>query len=181
MTSFVKKTLKQAHAKLVDRLIVKSRIMDASLSNQRLIAQTLDSESPYMTEFPCPAGSSETSSTIEEAQSSPGFPPPDGTPRQSSGFPTPSNPNFRDNANFEDNSLYPKSLSVRSSSTGCFAGSERRSYHGPAGGRISWQNLNSGASKNSYRNSDESYQMILSDSERPVHMGRQRLQLAELE
>ncbi|KAE8450545.1 hypothetical protein EG329_006276 [Mollisiaceae sp. DMI_Dod_QoI] len=38
MTSFVKKTLQKAHSKLVDRLLVKAQIVDASLKNQEIFA-----------------------------------------------------------------------------------------------------------------------------------------------
>ncbi|PMD23182.1 hypothetical protein NA56DRAFT_569086, partial [Hyaloscypha hepaticicola] len=36
MTTFVKRTLKKAHSKLVDRLVVKAQILDASIKNQQL-------------------------------------------------------------------------------------------------------------------------------------------------
>jgi hypothetical protein len=41
MTSFVKKTLKKAHSHLVDRLVIKAQIVDATLQNQQLSEITL--------------------------------------------------------------------------------------------------------------------------------------------
>ncbi|KAF8863199.1 hypothetical protein BDZ45DRAFT_670507 [Acephala macrosclerotiorum] len=45
MTSFVKKTLQKAHSKLVDRLLVKAQIVDASMKNQEIFAGS--QASPY--------------------------------------------------------------------------------------------------------------------------------------
>jgi hypothetical protein len=51
MTSFVKKTLQKAHSKLVDRLLVKAQIQDASIKNQELYSsQTSTEYSPSISE-----------------------------------------------------------------------------------------------------------------------------------
>jgi len=142
MTSFVKKTLKKAHAALVDRLIVKSQIVDASISNQHL------TQNPYLG---APLSSSnysyrnnDSQNTSEEPQPSPGFSQyRSQSPAMQQGLVSHdlNNSDLREGSH--DSSLYPKALSVRSSSST----SDRASYQGSSAGsqhtgRVSWQNLN---------------------------------------
>ena len=121
MKSFVKKTLKNAHASLVDRLLIKAAIADASLSNQR-IADTASITQDHFTRPQAPSQSSSTidygsDSVIGEGTSgssnSNHFSTP---PSYSMGSNGPEDPDTRDMRIDTYKSLHPTPLSVRSSS-----------------------------------------------------------------
>jgi hypothetical protein len=138
MTSFVKKTLKKAHSKLVDRLLVKAQILDASIKNQQLENNKLYGGSYSGSQASDYSPSEYTPSTDD------GFLPPQ---RPISGFRVPgysaSNENVNDN-------MYPRALSMHSSSAS-YQGTISESQRGgldpaqgtpnPARERVSWHNL----------------------------------------
>jgi hypothetical protein len=149
MTSFVKKTLKKAHSHLVDRLVIKAQILDAANKNQHLENNKL-----FGGAFNGSAASTEYSpsefgaqSSLDDGQSQHFLPP----QRPISSFRMPEYSSFTDNTN--DSNMYPKALSIHSSSASCngsVSGSQRGNslYPDPAQGsqnapreRVSWQNL----------------------------------------
>lgn len=151
MTSFVKKTLKKAHSHLVDRLVVKAQIIDASENNRRINDKTLQGAfggSQASTAYSPASDYGDSPAMFEEVPShhysnAPQLPPIQHSPSFS--FRGPDNPDFRDKTH--DESLYPRALSVRSSTAsynGSLNGSQtgRTSYQDPPKGRVSWQNLN---------------------------------------
>jgi len=161
MTNFVKKTLKKAHAALVDRLVVKAQIIDASEHNTRLTEKSLRSPqfSQYGQRSPSFHGSDHglDSSSVTSYN---GPPTPD--------FRGPGSPEFR------DKSLYPEALSIRSSSA---------SYNGSmTGGRVSWshllQNQRSSSQSPSMRGVDPAYQKA--NPYDPRHESIQSYQAVEL-
>ena len=186
MTGFVKKTLKKAHSSLVDRLLVKAAIVDASLTNQRINDKTLMTQGLFIgsqasTQY-SPTSEYDSDSVIEERTSGsfnsygPSTP-----PLHTLSFRGPEHPDFRDKTNYSDNSLYPKALSIRSSSAsynGSMTGSHKGhpsyqdSMQGGQTGRVSWQNLNPKRSPsirhvdpayqntNPYRSSSQSVQLV---------------------
>jgi len=167
MTAFVKKTLKKAHSHLVDRLVVKAQILDAAENNRRINDKTLISQgifggSQASTAYPPASDYGDSESVIEEvldqkyySSQAPQIPPIQHSPPFS--FRGPDNPDFRDKTNY-DESLYPRALSVRSSTAsyngslnvgGSVHGSQhvRQSYQDPQNQRVSWQNLNPNAGR----------------------------------
>lgn len=143
LTSFVKKTLKKAHSHLVERLLVKAQILDASIKNQQLETSKLYGGSfngSQSSEY-SPSEYGPPSSTDDKGSYN--FLPPQ---RPSSGFRVPEYSGSNENIN--DNNMYPRALSVQSSSAsyhGSVAESQR-SYQDPAQGnaareRVSWHNL----------------------------------------
>jgi hypothetical protein len=171
MTSFVKKTLKKAHGALVERLLHKASIANASLSNQRVNDKTLTTQGAS-TASQAPTQYSSTSdcdsqSLIEEAASDSLNPHgPQSPPSHRLSFRGPEHHYFRDKTNYNDNSLYPRALSIQSSSTsrnGSMTGSQqgRSSFHDSMQGgqtaRVSWQNPNPKQSQ-SMRPVDPAYQ-----------------------
>jgi hypothetical protein len=148
MTSFVKKTLKKAHAHLVERLVIKAQILDAAQKNQQLENNKLFGSafsSSQSTEYS--PSEYEPQGSIDDGQSACFLPP----QRPISGFRVPEYSGYGDNSN--DNSLYPRALSIQSSSAsynGSMSGSQRGnsshqdlsqlSQNGPRD-RVSWQNL----------------------------------------
>ena len=186
MTSFVKKTLKNAHASLVDRLLIKATIADASLSNQCIA----DTASVTHGRFTRPQASTQPSSTsdygsdsvIEEGSSgssnSDHFPT---RPSYSMGCHGPEHSDFRDKRIDSYKSLYRRPLGIRSSSSshnGSTTASENSRpssqdlTQGTQTGKVSWQSLNAKRSPsirlvdlayqnaNSYRSSPQSVQSI---------------------
>jgi hypothetical protein len=162
MTSFVKKTLKKAHSHLVDRLVIKAQIVDASENNRRISDKTLISQDAFngsqaSTQYSPASDYGDSQSMIEEVRDqrysiAPQIPPLQHSPSFS--FKGPDNPDFRDKTNY-DESLYPRALSVRSSmasysgslnGSGSQHGSQtgRQPYQDPQNHRVSWQNLNAG-------------------------------------
>ncbi|TVY29523.1 hypothetical protein LHYA1_G001479 [Lachnellula hyalina] len=90
MTSFVKKTLKKAHAALVDRLSIKAQIVDAALKNQEL-NNTVPSHASLRASTRCAPSTSDFDSQSHYAASPPTFNPyPHSPPPQSE------HPAFRD-------------------------------------------------------------------------------------
>lgn len=161
MTSFVKKTLKKAHAHLVDRLLVKAQIEDAAESNRRINEKTLILQNQFTgsqasTKYSPASEYGDNGSMIEEVRGqrhysgAPQLPPIQHSPSFS--FRGPDSAEFRDKTSY-DESLYPRALSVRSSSAsyngslngngGSVHGSQngRTSYQDPVNQRVSWQNL----------------------------------------
>ncbi|KAH6673717.1 hypothetical protein B0J14DRAFT_654375 [Halenospora varia] len=166
MTGFVKKTLRKAHASLVDRILVKAQIVDAALENQRINDKVLSGSVPPSLSSRNSIGHSQNNgyedSIIEETSSSaPQIPYTPGQPSP----PISQHPMFRTSTNSSeirdktayDNSLYPKALSTRSqspsfsSSSASVSGSQKngRGSYGDmsqtqnAGARVSWNQLNS--------------------------------------
>lgn len=156
MTSFVKKTLKKAHSHLVDRLVVKAQIEDAAENNRRISQKTLISPGTFSgsqasTQYSPASDYGDDQSMIEEVRNSryfsgaPQIPPIQHSPSFS--LRGPDNPEFRDKTDY-DTSLYPRALSVRSSTAsynGSLSGGSvngRASYQDPPNQRVSWQNLN---------------------------------------
>jgi len=154
MTSFVKKTLKKAHASLVDRLLVKAQIVDAALKNQELNNTVpFDASSRASTQYA--SNTSDFDSQSYYAASSPASNPyPHNPPPQSE------HPAFRD-TNDHDSSFYPRPLSTRSSLTSSQNG--RLSYQDSlmgnqnAGARVSWQNLGAAGRSPSMQQMDPAY------------------------
>jgi len=111
MTSFVKKTLKKAHAALVGRLLVKSQILDASLSNQRIAEKTL---TMIPSQF---SGSQATTdySPSDYGDSPIGTEAPQLPPLQGFGFRGHEPAEYRDRTSQNDPSLYPQALNIRNS------------------------------------------------------------------
>lgn len=144
MTSFVKKTLKRAHSKLVERLLVKAQIVDASIVNQQLAEQASISqfETKYGSESDYDSNSIRTDSPGSPEYNLPRF--------AQSPPPLSDHPAFRENT---AESLVPRPLSTHSKSPS-FSGSHTSSLasHNShlvsglgirnAGNRVSWQNLN---------------------------------------
>jgi hypothetical protein len=143
MTSFVKKTLKKAHSKLVDRLLVKAQILDAAIKNQQLETNKL-----YGGSFNGSQASDYSPSEYGPESSTDGnsynFLPPQ---RPISGFRVPEYIGSNEN----ENNMYPRPLSMHSSSAS-YHGSineSQRSFQDPAQGnangvrdnRVSWHNL----------------------------------------
>lgn len=139
MTGFVKKTLQKAHSKLVDRLLVKAQIQDASIKNQELYS------SRATTEYSPSEYEDNGDDTINNRLS-------DGAYRNTSRINSGSTGSFRplELSHVRENStglgIYPTATSPpacnsnRSSNT-----SSRTSYQDPQQAynqRISWQNLN---------------------------------------
>lgn len=136
MTGFVKKTLKKAHAKLVDRIVIKAQIVDAGLKNQHISAAAADLNPPLSAQ----SSLSIHGSFLQHPIRSPGFNPYPHLP------PTPS-----DHAAYRDDyesTLYPKPLITRSLIQSCKSHSRQLSFpespagNENAGARVSWQNLN---------------------------------------
>jgi hypothetical protein len=150
MTSFVKKTLKKAHSHLVDRLLVKAQIVDASTSNRLLSEKSLAG----LGHQPSYAGSRSSGTAYSPASFERGREygdaksvddgqyggAPQIPPLQSQGW----NPGFEfkgpghDSRDESEESLYPKALSVRSA-TNSWNGSQN-GWQEPQ--RVSWSNLN---------------------------------------
>jgi len=166
MTSFVKKTLKKAHSHLVDRLVIKAQIVDAAESNRRINDKTLVSQNTFggsqaSTAYSPASDYGDSESMIEEVRDqryygnhAPQIPPIQHSPSFS--FRGPGDKEFRDKTSY-DESLYPRALSVRSSTAsynGSLNGGEsvhgsqhgRQSYQEP-NQRVSWQNLNPNAGR----------------------------------
>lgn len=138
MTSFVKKTLKKAHSKLVGRLLIKAQILDASIKNQQLENNKLYGGSYSGSQASDYSPSEYTPSTDD------GFLPPQ---RPISGFRVPGY--LGSNENVNDN-MYPRALSMHSSSAsyqGTISESQRggldpaQGTSNPARERVSWHNL----------------------------------------
>lgn len=150
MTSFVKKTLKKAHAHLVDRLLVKAQIVDAALKNQQLA----EASTQYAQSTP-----DLNSSFNDRSPSSPTF-----NPYPHSPPPHNEHPALRGGKD-HDSSLYPRPLSTRSSRASWSSQNGRPSYQdsltgGPnAGARVSWQNLHPVRSP-SMQQMDPAYQKV---------------------
>jgi hypothetical protein len=139
MTTFVKRTLKKAHSKLVDRLVVKAQILDASIKNQQLETAKL-----Y-------GGSLNESQASDYSPSEYG---PESTDGNSYNFLPPQRPISGFQVEYmgttgNDNNLYPRALSMHSSSAS-YHGSineSQRSFQEPGNpngvreNRVSWQNL----------------------------------------
>lgn len=161
MTSFVKKTLKRAHSHLVDRLLVKAQIEDAAennrLINEKTLLQPAFTGSQASTTYSPASEYSDDQSMIDARRDprhysvAPQIPP---VQQRNPSFSVrgPENPDFRDKTSYEQ-SMYPKALSVRSSSAsytessngGSVHGSQhggRTSYQDPSSQRVSWQDLN---------------------------------------
>jgi hypothetical protein len=146
MTSFVKKTLKKAHSKLVERLLVKAQIVDAAMVNQQLMIQQMatasQAESIYQD------SDYDYKSIHSDSPNSPPFDP----RRLAQSSPPSDYPSFRDRSN--EDGLTPRPLSVRSSSpsySGSFTSSQTSHSSNPdqgqrinAGNRLSWNHLNQG-------------------------------------
>ncbi|KAG0649089.1 hypothetical protein D0Z07_4229 [Hyphodiscus hymeniophilus] len=162
MTSFVKKTLKKAHAHLVDRLLVKAQIEDAAENNRRIndkspMTQSQFNGSQISTQYSSGRGSEygDSESMVEEARdqrysSAPQIPPMQQSPSLS--VRSPEKPEYREPTTYEE-SPYPRALSVRHSAAsyneslqgGSVHGSQgRSSYQDPPNQRVSWQNLKTG-------------------------------------
>jgi hypothetical protein len=167
MTSFVKKTLKKAHSKLVDRLVVKAQIVDAAQKNEQLsnpvLGRPLAPVSRASTHY-APSTSDFDNESVYENDTPASTPPFNPYPHPPP--PQHEHPAFRNNT-AEDASLYPKALSTRSSSASWKDGSQngRSSYHDSltrgqnAGARVSWQNLNAGGARSpSMQQIDLAYQ-----------------------
>ncbi|TVY43844.1 hypothetical protein LSUB1_G001155 [Lachnellula subtilissima] len=157
MTSFVKKTLKKAHAALVDRLLIKAQIVDAALKNQEL-NNTVPSNASARASTRYAPSTSDFDSQSHYAASPPAFNPyPHNPPPQFE------HPAFRDrnDRNDHDISLYPRPLSTRSSPTSSQNG--RSSYQDAlmgnqnAGARVSWQNLGAAGRSPSMHQMDPAY------------------------
>lgn len=95
MTSFVKKTLKKAHASLVDRLLVKAQLAEKAAENDRISGFGSTSSSPHM---------SLSHAASIRSMGSPGFP-----PQGSPGFP-------QGSPGFAPQGMYPEPLGLRSQS-----------------------------------------------------------------
>jgi hypothetical protein len=114
MTNFVKKTLKKAHATLVERLVEKAHILEAQAQNNRIIEQRVTS--PYLGSAGMVSPGFPSSGYSSPGYPSPGFPSP--------GFPSPGFPG----SGFQNTlPIRPDSPSMTSIST---AQSERLSYQG---------------------------------------------------
>jgi hypothetical protein len=162
MTSFVKKTLKKAHSHLVDRLLVKAQIEDAADRNRRINEKSLSSirhQYSGSTQNSPSSDYGDEQSMIEQGRDpgtysgAPQIPPLQQSPSFS--HRGPDSPDFRDKTK-RDESLYPRTLSERSSTasndgsaTGTGASMTggsgnihgRISYHERPNQRVSWQNL----------------------------------------
>ncbi|TVY91568.1 hypothetical protein LAWI1_G002821 [Lachnellula willkommii] len=154
MTSFVKKTLKKAHASLVDRLLVKAQIVGAALKNQECNDNApLNASSQVSIQYA--PSTADFDSQSQYAASPPAFNPyPHIPPPQSE------HPAFRDR-NEHDSSLYPRPLSTYSSPASSQNG--RLSYQDSlmgnqnAGPRVSWQNLGATSRSPSMQQIDPAY------------------------
>jgi len=135
MTGFVKKTTKKAHACLVDRLLVKASILNASIINQQLTTK-LDTRI----------------SQFSASQASTAY-----SPSEYPETPIEDLNTLSQDSRFGDSSLYPQPLSGRNSVASghpsTYSQNGRESYqtsNGSINGRVSWQALaqsrNSGAS-----------------------------------
>jgi hypothetical protein len=168
MTSFVKKTLKNAHAALVGRLLIKSQIEEATKSNQRISDKTL---TPIPSSFSSQASTQYSPSEYADSPST--IEAPQLPPLQGLGF------QGRESG-FGNSNLYPQALNVRnsfsshngsiddqgrrSSYQGSIQGNQnqRTSYQEPPQGqgayeqRVSWQNLNNRSTSFSNRQSHQS-------------------------
>lgn len=166
MTSFVKKTLKKAHSKLVDRLVVKAQIVGAAQKNEQLsnpiLGHQVASGSRASTHY-TQSLSDFDNETLHENET-PAYTPPF-NPYPHPPPPQHEHPAFSNTA--DDLSLYPKALSTRSSSASWKDGSQngRSSYQNSmtggknAGARVSWQNLNAGGARSpSMQQIDLAYQ-----------------------
>ncbi len=152
MTSFVKKTLKKAHSRLVDRLVIKAQIVDATLENQRLSLSSGPLSSALFSASQSSIGSSQSdcdyNSSLGLRSSSPfrnPFP-----PRQSLSTSTSSTSSSGlglsvpfENSNENTNTLHAHAQiqSAGRNSTSSWANSQRarNSYQD---NRVSWQSLN---------------------------------------
>ncbi len=127
MTSFVKKTLKKAHSKLVDRLLVKAQIVTAATKNQEL---TQGSSSYFSTESDTASFSSENN--------------PNSPPFARSSPELADHPTFRGRTSSDN--MVPRPLSVRSNSpsfsSSFMSNTTGRSSYTNEGSRVSWQALN---------------------------------------
>jgi hypothetical protein len=140
MTSFVKKTLKKSHAKLVDRLLVKAQILDASIKNQQLEVNKLYGGSYNGSQ------SSDYSPSDYAPSTEDGFLPPQ---RPISSFQIPGYVGSNENVN--ENNMYPRALSMNSSTAsyhGSLSESQRSGFQdsalgtpNPSRDRVSWHNL----------------------------------------
>jgi hypothetical protein len=182
MTSFVKKTLKKAHSHLVDRLLIKSQILGAAISNQNLTDKKFETQnhfsgsqsntqySPASDYGDSPGGFEENPTRRDPLNSNP---PQYGAPRlpplQGLGFGGPTSPDFREKGN-QESILYPQALSFRNSSAsynGSYVDSQRDlgSYQDSLpesvrSGRVSWQNLQPNRSP-SLQQMDPAYQQAV--------------------
>jgi hypothetical protein len=152
MTSFVKKTLKKAHAHLVDRLVIKAQIIDATLESQRLSTiGPFTSNSQASTEYeysPSDYGDAQGPTLPDVRSSSPGFNP-FGQPHHGPRLSTQSNSsssNLGLNENINTLHAHAQIQSVGRNSSSSFSSnnlnanpnSQRQSQDR----RASWQNLN---------------------------------------
>lgn len=160
MTGFVKKTLKKAHAHLVDRLVVKAQILDGSAYNARITDKMLKSEASFTdseasTRYEERRADSE--STYSNGSASSGlysYTGPQNARQQSHNFQNDQTlralerPDFRDKMTY-DQSLVPPGLGIRGSNSSNNSLTEnqklRLSYNGQSNGGqgrvVSWQNL----------------------------------------
>lgn len=161
MTSFVKKTLKKAHAELVGRLLIKSQIVDASKHNEQINnlgnIGARDPESQASTEY-LPASDYDSQTLAESLTADSRF-----SDAYTALSPPPHSNSFRRDDRLgsrggdeKDDSLYPKALSIRSSSPS-WNGSINENQNGWASHqdsalpnqRVSWQNLTTARSSSS--------------------------------
>ncbi|TAQ84402.1 hypothetical protein B7494_g7265 [Chlorociboria aeruginascens] len=186
MTSFVKKTLRAAHSKLVDRLVVKAQIVDASIHNNKLFTgQQVPSSSRYSSSE-TDVQSVTTSPRLSTAPQSPPLPSPTFTWTSEKSDSHNQIPPY-------DPSLLPNALSIRSSSPQP-SYDESVSYNQPtrpsqkalAGmqdGHVSWQGLNVTAMRTSSSHSADLrasyggtptplFHAELPSEERPSSVGR---------
>jgi len=140
MTSFVKKTTKKAHASLVDRLLVKASILNATMVNQQL-ATKLDTR---VSQFS--ASQASTAYSPSEYPETPIENPPHSS---SQGMGRSDTILSHDPRGGDHPSLYPKPLngrdSVVSGHNSTYSQNGRDSYqtsNGSVNGRVSWQALN---------------------------------------
>jgi len=134
MTGFVKKTLKKAHSALVDRLLVKAQIVDASLTNRRISEKAFNTHLTTQSQF-SDSQANTLYSPSDYGDSPIGVEAPQIPPLRNLGFRGP------DSADY-DSALYPQALKVRNS-----VSSYHSSIGGSESGRVSWQNLNANRSR----------------------------------
>jgi hypothetical protein len=170
MTSFVKKTLKKAHAQLVGRLLIKSQIVDASKHNEQINnlgytgGRNLGSQAS--TEY-LPATDYDSQTLTESLTEDSRF-----SNTYAALSPPPHSNSFRRDdhsgsrgGDEKGDSLYPKALSIRSSSPS-WNGSMNGSQNGRAphqdsalpNQRVSWQNLTTARSNPSIRQGNSTSQ-----------------------
>lgn len=152
MTSFVKTTLKKAHSTLVDRLLLKAQIVEASLENPKISDQSFRIPPPRAqgnVDYSPASDYSQESFNEDSRRESWGLSSyKTQTPQLQHGSFAAELPDSRDEKH-NDPSLHPRPLSIRSSSStfnGSMTGSQggRSSYQDSTAstGRVSWQTLN---------------------------------------